>query len=55
MDEITFIMKKAEKPPHYTRWNKKQIDSRETPQESYSLWNCQYNLRPGRVERGRPK
>lgn len=51
MDEINFIMKKTAKPPCSTRGNKKQIDSIEAPQESYSLWNRQYHLRPGRIER----
>jgi len=52
---MTFIMRKAAKSPHSTRSNKKQIDSMEASQESYVLWNCQYHLRPGRLERSRPK
>lgn len=55
MDEIIFIMKKTAKAPYSTRLNKKQIGSRETPQESYSLCNCQHDVRLGRVERGKGK
>lgn len=34
---------------------KRQIDSREASQESYSLRNCQHHLRLGRAERGMSK